>query len=79
MSQDVVAAHLSGLHEPKLGKDSYCIADSDEMYLALRPNDLTAIVPDYATRRALIAKDSLCSVDGSVDFNVFLFAHDCCI
>ena len=76
--KDVVAAHMGGLHEPKLGKASYRIAESDEMYLALRPNDLTAIVPDHATRRALIAKDSLCSVDGSVDFNVFcLFSHNC--
>ena len=78
--KDVVAAHLSGLHEPKLGKASYRIAESDEVYLALRPNDLTVTVPDYATRRALIAKDSLCSVDGSVDFNGLLwFASHCCI
>jgi len=69
--RDVVAAHIGGLQEPKLGKASYRIAESDDVYVALCPEDLATTVPNYACRRALIAKDSLCSVDGSLDFSGF--------
>ena len=62
--QDAAAALFGGRKAPKLGQPVYNMQDKDDFYLALSPEDLKNQVPDYDTRRALIAKDSLASVDG---------------
>ena len=62
--RDCVAAHVGGLHAPRLGKATYRQAESDDVYVALSMEDLYNVVPSYDTRRALISKDSLASVDG---------------
>jgi len=61
---DAAAALFGDLKTPKLGQASYTMHDSDDVFLALSPEDLKAQVPGYDTRRALIAKDSLASVEG---------------
>ena len=61
---DAAAALFGDLKAPRLGQASYTMHDSDDVFLALKPEALKAEVPDYDTRRALIAKDSLASVEG---------------
>ena len=61
---DAAAALFGDLKAPKLGQASYTLHDSDDVFLALSPDALKAQVPGYDTRRALIAKDSLASVEG---------------
>ena len=61
---DAAAALFGDLKAPRLGQSSYTMHDSEDVFLALAPEDLVAQVPDYDGRRALIAKDSLASVEG---------------
>ena len=61
---DAAAALFGSLKAPKLGQPSYKTEDSEDVFLALSPESLQNQIPDYDTRRALIAKDSLASVDG---------------
>ena len=62
--QDAAAALFGDLRTPKLGQPSYSVHDNDDVFLALSPEELLAQVPGYETRRALIAKDPLASVEG---------------
>ena len=61
---DAAAALYGDLKAPRLGQTSYTQHGSDDVFLALSPETLKAEVPDYDTRRALIARDSLASVEG---------------
>ena len=61
---DPAAALFGDLRAPRLGQAAYTMHDGDDVWLALSPEDLQAQIPDYDTRRALIAKDSLASVEG---------------
>ncbi len=59
------AASLFGCRDaPRLGRAKYTQHSQDDVFLALRPEDLADQVPSYDVRRALLAKDSLASVDG---------------
>ena len=59
------AARLYGdRRAPKMGRSNYSIIDNDDVFLKLSPEDLQGELPNYETRRALIAKDSLASVEG---------------
>ena len=62
--KDAAAALFGGLKEPTLGNASCSLQSGDDVFLALSPEDLQNEVPDYDTRRALVAKDSLASVEG---------------
>jgi len=70
--KDDSATHITGTQKPTLGKTCDHIDESDHIYLALKLKNLAIIVAHYATGKALIAKDLLCSVNGSLDFNVVL-------
>ena len=62
--EDIVAQKYCTRDMPKLGRRSYKLAKDDEVFLALSNDDLLEYLPSYDGRRALIAKDSLASVDG---------------
>lgn len=62
---DAAAALFGSRTTPKLGLSSYTQrSGDDDVFLALKSEDLKDQIPDYDSRRALIAKDSLASVDG---------------
>ncbi len=61
---DAAASLFGCRNAPRLGQAEYTQHSKDDVFLALRPEDLTEQVPSYDMRRALLAKDSLASVDG---------------
>ena len=70
--KDDSATYITGTQKPTLGKTCDHSDESDYIYLALKLKNLAIVVAHYATGKALIAKDLLCSVNGSLDFNVVL-------
>ena len=63
--RDAAASLFGSRIAPKLGLPSYTQSPGDDdVWLALRPEDLKDQIPDYDSRRALISKDSLASVEG---------------
>ena len=62
--RDAAAALFGSREAPRLGRASYTQHSADDVFLALKPEDLQEQVPSYEVRRALLAKDSLASVEG---------------
>lgn len=73
--RDAAAALFGTRTAPKLGRAAYSMYDEDDVFIALRPEDLKSQVPGYDTRRALIAKDSLASVDGFKMMVLLAYEH----
>ena len=62
--KDVVAQQFCTRDMPKLGRTRYKLAAKDDVFLSISSGELQELLPSFDSRRALMAKDSLASVDG---------------
>ena len=72
---DAAVALYGSRDAPKLGRAKYKQYDKDDVFFALKPEDLADQVPSYGVRRAVLAKDSLASVDGFKIMVLLAYKH----